>query len=108
LEAAKRELEEETGITAGKWELMGEAHLSNSVTDEHAVWYLATNLEQGRPAPEGTEQIEVRRVKLAEALRMALTGEITDALSVIAILQFHSGPHMAYKGVESIDSPATG
>src|SRR5919205_4265458 len=93
LDAARRELEEETGLRARDWAKMGEAHLSNSVTDESAVWYLATGLEQGEPKPEGTERIEVRRVPLEEALRMALSGEITDALSMLALMQLrlHEG-----------------
>jgi 8-oxo-dGTP pyrophosphatase MutT (NUDIX family) len=88
LDAARRELEEETGLRASRWERMGEAHLSNSATDEYAVWYLATGLTQGEQRPEGTERIEVRRVKLREALRMALASEITDALSLLAVMQF--------------------
>jgi 8-oxo-dGTP pyrophosphatase MutT (NUDIX family) len=88
LRAAQRELEEETGLRAAKWELMGRAHLSNSVSDELAVWFLATGLTQGEHHPEGTEQINVRRVPFKEVLRMALDGEITDALSLLAIMQY--------------------
>jgi 8-oxo-dGTP pyrophosphatase MutT (NUDIX family) len=88
LEAARRELEEETGLCARRWEKMGEAHLSNSATDERAVWYLATELTHGEPRPDGTEQLEIRRVKIQEALRMALSGEITDALSLLAVMQY--------------------
>ena len=88
LDAARRELEEETGLRARRWEKLGEAHLSNSATDEYAVWYLATGLTQGEQRPEGTERIRVRRVRFAEALRMALAGEITDALSLLAVMQF--------------------
>lgn len=86
--AAQRELEEETGLRAASWELMGRAFLSNSVTDELAVWFLATELTQGKYHPEGTEQINVRRVRLDEVLRMALAGEITDALSLLAIMDY--------------------
>jgi 8-oxo-dGTP pyrophosphatase MutT (NUDIX family) len=86
LDAARRELEEETGLRARDWLKMGEAHLSNSVTDESAVWYLATGLEQGECRPEGTERLQVRRVKIEEALRMTFTGEITDALSMLALM----------------------
>jgi 8-oxo-dGTP pyrophosphatase MutT (NUDIX family) len=86
LDAARRELEEETGLRARDWLKMGEAHLSNSVTDESAVWYLATGLEQGAARPEGTERLQVRRVKLEEALRMTFMGEITDALSMLALM----------------------
>lgn len=85
LDAARRELEEETGLRARDWVKMGEAHLSNSVSDELAVWYLATGLEQGEPRPDGTERLQVRRVRLEEALRMAFEGEITDVLSMLAL-----------------------
>jgi 8-oxo-dGTP pyrophosphatase MutT (NUDIX family) len=87
LEAARRELEEEAGLRARKWVRMGEAHLSNSVSDELAVLYLATDLEQCERRPEGTERLQVRRVSVGEALRMALAGEITDALSMLALMQ---------------------
>ena len=98
LDAARRELEEETGLRATNWEKMGEAHLSNSVSDEHAVWYLATGLTEGKHHPEGTEQLEVRRVTFARALEMAQTGEITDALSLLAIMQYQMTALAAKKG----------
>ena len=88
LDAARRELEEETGLRAARWERLGEAHLSNSVSDELAVWFLATGLEQGDRRPEGTERLAVRRVPFAEALDMALSGEITDSLSLLAIMSY--------------------
>jgi 8-oxo-dGTP pyrophosphatase MutT (NUDIX family) len=88
LAAARRELEEETGLRAANWEKMGEAHLSNSVSDELAVWFLATGLTQGKYRPEGTEQLQVRRVTFQEASSMATRGEITDALSLLAIMQY--------------------
>jgi 8-oxo-dGTP pyrophosphatase MutT (NUDIX family) len=88
LDAARRELEEETGLRAERWEKMGEAHLSNSVSDELAVWFLATGLTLGQHSPEGTEQLSVRRVPLREAWRMAQAGEITDAISLLALMQY--------------------
>lgn len=88
LGAAKRELEEETGLRAARWEQLGEAHLSNSVSDEYAVWYLATGLTPGPSSPEGSEQIIVRRVKLAEALEWVRAGKITDALSILALTSY--------------------
>lgn len=90
LDAAQRELEEETGLRAASWEKMGEAHLSNSVSDELAIWFLATELTQGEHKPEGTEQLKIRRVRFHEALEMALTGGITDALSLLAIMQYQT------------------
>ena len=88
LDAAKRELEEETGLRAETWEKMGEAHLSNSVSDELAIWFLATGLTEGLHRPEGTEQLQLRRVTFQEAVEMALKGEITDAISLLAIMQY--------------------
>lgn len=88
LQAARRELKEETGLTAERWEELGEAHLSNSVADERAVWFLATGLVSGDQDPDGTEVFETRRVPLQEALGMALDGRITDALSILAITNY--------------------
>jgi 8-oxo-dGTP pyrophosphatase MutT (NUDIX family) len=88
LAAAQRELEEETGLRASHWEKMGEAHLSNSVSDERAIWFLATGLSEGKSNPDGTEQLKTRRVTLQQALEMSLQGEITDALSLLAIMNY--------------------
>ena len=88
LRAAQRELREETGLEAARWQMLGEAHLSNSVADEYAVWFVATGLVPGEVRPEGTERLSVRRVPLREALTMALDGEITDALSLLALMSY--------------------
>lgn len=85
LEAAQRELLEETGLSASTWELLGTAHLSNSVSNEEAFWFLATGLTQGVAQPDGTEELATKRVHFDEALQMVAQGEITDALSVLAI-----------------------
>jgi 8-oxo-dGTP pyrophosphatase MutT (NUDIX family) len=88
LKAARRELKEETGLEARTWNRLGEAFLSNSVADEHAVWFLATDLVPGEPQNEGTEDIGVRRVPWREAVAMAMDGRITDALSIMALTTF--------------------
>ncbi len=88
LEAARRELLEETGLVAAEWKELGTAHLSNSVSDEAAIYYLATNLTQHEAEPEGTEKLELMRVPFAEALQMVREGKITDALSVMAIQHY--------------------
>ena len=100
LRAAQRELREETGLEARHWQRLGEAYLSNSVTDEYAVWFLATGLVPGKQQPEGTEAISIRRVPLREALAMALSGEITDALSLVAIMGYMLGRHTVPAGAE--------
>jgi 8-oxo-dGTP pyrophosphatase MutT (NUDIX family) len=87
LASAQRELLEETGLTADTWIPLLDMHLSNSVSDEYAVAYIARNLSQGAPQPEETEQLRLRHLPFAEVVEMVLTGEITDALSVAAVLK---------------------
>lgn len=86
LDSAKRELREETGITAASWEKILDMHLSNSVSDEKAVIYLAQDLEFGEAEPEDCEELVIRKVPFTEALRMALDGEITDSITVAGLL----------------------
>ncbi len=85
LVAAKRELLEETGLKASKWHVLGTAYLSNSVSDENSIFYLATGLSQHEAQPEETEQLALQKLSLRKALEMVDEGEITDALSVIAL-----------------------
>jgi ADP-ribose diphosphatase len=87
LDAAKRELAEETGLRAESWVQMGTAHLSNSVSDEIAIWFLAQGLNQGEHRPDGTERLKIRRVSFDEALEMVSNGEIMDIMSQLAIMQ---------------------
>ena len=85
LEGARRELREETGVDATDWVEIGRSHLSNSVSDELAVLFLARGLRSGIATPEGTEAIDVRWLPFDDALAMTLEGRITDALTVLAI-----------------------
>jgi 8-oxo-dGTP pyrophosphatase MutT (NUDIX family) len=85
LTAAKRELLEETGLVAQSWRQLMKLHLSNSVTDELAFVFLATQLEQKTASPEDTEELMVKKMPFEEAVKMVEQGEITDAISVAAI-----------------------
>ena len=87
LDSAKRELLEETGITAQRWTKLMDMHLSNSVTTEYSVAYVAQYLDFQEAQPEPTEQLQLRRIPFEEAVQMVLQGEITDALSVAALLK---------------------
>lgn len=87
LESAKRELMEETGLTASSWSKLLDMHLSNSVSDEYGIVYLARSLQQGEASPEETEQLQVKKVPFEEAYAMVEEGIITDSLSVAAILK---------------------
>ena len=90
LAAAKRELAEETGLTAADWREIMQLTMSNSITDERAVVFVARDLQAGVAAPDETEQLAVRRLPLAEAVRMARDGEIADVLTVAALLHVAS------------------
>ena len=86
LEGARRELREETGVEAADWRELARVHLSNSVTDELAVLFLATGLRHGvRRRPTPTEELEVRWLPFDEVLAMTLDGRITDAMTVVAV-----------------------
>ena len=85
LEGARRELREETGIDAADWRELGRSHLSNSVSDEFAILFLATGLTDGIATPDGTEALEVSWLPFDEVLAMTLDGRITDALTVLAV-----------------------
>jgi len=86
LDAARRELKEETGLSAKKWTEIMQLHTSNSITDECGIVFVAEQLADGQTQFEETENIEVRKLPLAEALDMIDRGEITDAISVAALL----------------------
>jgi 8-oxo-dGTP pyrophosphatase MutT (NUDIX family) len=86
LEAAKRELKEETGLFANKWTQLARIHTSNSATNEEGFLYIAEELTQKEAEPEDTEDLQIRKVPLKEAVEMVMRSEITDSLSVCAIL----------------------
>jgi 8-oxo-dGTP pyrophosphatase MutT (NUDIX family) len=87
LDAAQRELREETGLIAGRWTDLGELFLSNSVTDEYGRIFVAQDLTPGPADPEDTEDLRVLRLPLNEAVRYAIDGKITDVLSIAALLK---------------------
>jgi 8-oxo-dGTP pyrophosphatase MutT (NUDIX family) len=84
---AARELEEEIGVCARDIRELMRMHLSNSVTDEEAVVYVAEDLYPGTQNLDATEDIEFKKLPLEEAVEMVKKGEITDAISVAALLR---------------------
>jgi 8-oxo-dGDP phosphatase len=85
VEELHRELREETGLTASRWTPLGAVHTSTSATDEFGLLYLAEDLVEGEPTPEGTEKLAQWRLPLDEALAMALDGRLTDAVTVMGV-----------------------
>ncbi|HEY8003827.1 MAG TPA: NUDIX hydrolase, partial [Phenylobacterium sp.] len=97
LEGARRELAEETGLAAADWREVMRVQLSNSVTDEQMIGYLALGLSQMTTSHEAdeTEALALVRVPFREALDAAMAGYLPDMLTVAMLLR---GYHMAREG----------
>lgn len=87
LESAKRELKEETGLSAKKWTEIMRIHPSNSVSDEEGFVFLAEDLTAGETEFEDTEKLEILKLPLSQAIGKVMNGEITDAISVAGLLK---------------------
>lgn len=85
--SAARELREEAGIVAKDWTELLRMDLSNSASDEEAIIYLARGLEFHEPEPDGNEELALRKLPFAELYGMVDRGEITDSLTVAAVLK---------------------
>lgn len=87
LVSAQRELAEEVGLSAKRWDLILEMDLSNSVTDERSLIYLAREIEPCASHPDETEELAVRRIPFAELHRGVLAGEYRDSLTVAGVMK---------------------
>lgn len=94
-ESARRELREETGYRAGAVQEILRLQLSNSITDEEAICFLATDLTPGEAEPEDTEVLQHRTMHFSELLAAVVAGEITDSLTVACVYRAY---HMATTG----------
>ena len=90
LDGAEQELAEETGIHAEHWLHLFDLNASPGLTDEICPCFVAWGLRTGPARPEQHETITQRRLPFAEAVSMALAGEIADASSVALILGLHT------------------
>lgn len=89
LEGIRRELAEEAGLAAATWELLTHrpVALSNSVTDEEGLLWLATDLTQVEATSgDPTEDLRVARVPFDVAVAACVDGRIDDAMSVLGLL----------------------
>jgi len=90
LDAAKRELKEETGIVAQSWECIMKIHTSNCITDEEALIFVAKDLSYGETDFDNTEDLQIKKLPLREVVKMIHNGEITDAITIAGILKLTS------------------
>lgn len=86
LESAKRELREEVGLEAREWKEILRAEISNSATDEQCILYTAKGLSKVDLDPDETEDLAILHLPLSDAIAKVDSGEITDSLSVMALL----------------------
>jgi len=109
LAAARRELAEEAGLAAADWQVLIDLHPSPGFCDEAVRVFLARDLSADRPAgfePEHEElTLSVRRVPLAEAVRMALAGELTNAAAVAGVLAAAHAAADGWDGLRPADAP---
>lgn len=87
LEAAKRELLEETGVTAGEFISLGLYIPSPAILSEKIHVYLARDLTFGETCPDEDEFLEVERIPLEKLTDMIMANEISDGKTVFAILK---------------------
>ena len=101
-DAIRRELEEEAGLTAGVWEPLLFLHNSNSSTDEETFLFLARDLAElpGGSRAEADEELMLRREPFAQCLARAQSGEITDCLTVAALLALQARRSGAREALE--------
>lgn len=87
LQTAQRELEEEAGVTATRWDSLGDMVSSPGVFTEVIHLYLATGLSAVTASPEATEVLEIHWKPLDEVLEMARSGELRDAKSLVGVFR---------------------
>ncbi|MBV9757649.1 MAG: NUDIX hydrolase [Alphaproteobacteria bacterium] len=90
IEAAKRELQEEAGLVAEQWLELAALTMSPAITDEHATALAAWELRPARRDPDPQEVLKSRRLPFSEALDWALSGRITGAPAVAAMLTLYA------------------
>lgn len=98
IETAHRELKEETGLSATSMTKLMRVHTSNSITNEVGYVFVARALTLGETSFDEMEVLKIRKLPLQEVVEMVLQGEITDAISVAAILRVNIDQ---YSGVEN-------
>ncbi len=86
LSAAKRELVEETGYSAAKWQKVLYFFVSPGFLTESMHVFLASGLKKGRSQPEEDERIAVRFFSIKQAVQMVMSGKIMDAKTIAPLL----------------------
>lgn len=87
IESAKRELVEEAGIVAKEYQLIQTMHLSNSVSDEYGLIYIAKGLTFQDAQPDLDEELIVKKIPFNQLYKAVMNGDMTDSLTVAGVLK---------------------
>ncbi len=87
---AQRELEEETGYVAGRWQELASVFLAPGYSTERIHIFLAEELSPGEMSPDQDEILSLKRFPLPQLLKMIEEGEIEDAKTIIALLLYNN------------------
>lgn len=85
--SAQRELQEEVGFLAKKWTKIAELNTSNSITDELGIIFVAQELQKTNTQHEDTEELQIKKIHISEAIDWAINGKIKDAIALIGLLK---------------------
>jgi len=97
IQTARRELSEETGYRAGRFKSLGTFHTSNCFTNEIAHLFCAWNLALGEPHQDPTESIVTKRIPFRDAYEMAVSGKITDSITIVALFRLKERGELPWK-----------
>jgi ADP-ribose pyrophosphatase len=88
LDAAKRELQEETGFSSTSWTCLGECLPCIGYSNERIIYYLAENINAGESNPDEGEEIETITMDIQECMNLAYTGKITDSKTLAGLMLY--------------------
>ena len=85
-DAAKRELEEETGLQAEHWQKLTSMYTTPGFCNERITIYLATGLSQHPAHPDEDEFLRIKKIPLDDAIAQCVSGEIQDGKTLVGLL----------------------
>ena len=85
-DAAKRELEEETGLQAAHWQKLTSMYTTPGFCNERISIYLATGLSQHPSHPDADEFLRIKKIPLDDAIAQCMSGEIQDGKTLVGLL----------------------
>lgn len=100
-DAAKRELEEETGLQAEHWQKLTSMYTTPGFCNERITIYLATGLSQHPAHPDEDEFLRIKKIPLDDAIAQCVSGEIQDGKTLVGLL-------LARQALSARDMPMMG